>query len=253
MSLFGEETITVDEDAYEDQSEETAVDTDSEEVTDEVTEETELTDEEETDSEPEQSDELLLAKFKSTDDLMKAYTELQKQFTQNRQQKPAAQPDADELYQSYDRDPVATINYLVQQGIQQALSPIHQERQIESLTKNLDPVAKEYKQLHSDEGVNQLFQKIGELSQDFGNPELVRNPTQRIIKMAAAELWGSETKGQVFQTAREQGRQEAESMRKQKLGLAVTTTKKPTEAPKTEADHIIDGMMAASGKRGLFG
>lgn len=251
MSLFGEETTTVTEDSFEEQSEEIAVDTESEEVT-EVTEETELTEEVE-DSETEQSEELLLGKFKSTDDLMKAYTELQKTFTQSRQQKPVQTVDNDELLNAYDRDPIATMNYLVQQGIQQALSPIHQERQIESLTKNLDPVAKEYKQLHSDEGVNQLFQKISELSQDFGNPELVRNPTQRIIKMAAAELWGGETKTKVYQSALEQGRQDAENLRKQKQGLAVTTTKKPNEAPKTEADHIIDGMMAASGKRGLFG
>lgn len=250
--LFGEETITVTEDSIEEQSEETAVDTESEESYEETEEHTELTEEAE-DSQQEQSEELLLGKFKSTDDLMKAYTELQKTFTQSRQQ-PKQQPvDNEQLLDAYDRDPLSTINYLVQQGIQQALSPIHQERQMESLTKNFDVVAKDYKQLHSDDGVGQLFEKIQEIAQDMGNPELVKNPSQRVVRMAAQELWGGETKAKVYQSAHEQGRQEAESMRKQKQGLAVTATKKPNEAPKSEADHIIDGMMAASGKRGLFG
>lgn len=253
MSLFGDETITMTEDSVEEQSEELAVDTEEVTETIEETEEhTEITEDVE-DSQEEQSEELLMGKFKTTDDLMKAYTELQKSFTQSRQQKPVEQVDNEQLLDAYDRDPLNTINYLVQQGIQQALSPIHQERQVESLTKNLEPIAKEYKQMHSDEGVNQLFQKISEISQDFGNPELVRNPTQRIIKMAAAELWGGETKAKIHQSALEQGRQEAIDSRRQKQGLAVTTTKKPNEAPKTEADHIIDGMFAASGKKGLFG
>lgn len=248
--MFGEETITITEDSQEEQSEELAVETESE--YEEVTEEnTEVTEEVE-DSEPEQSEELLLGKFKSTDDLMKAYTELQKSFTQSRQQKPE-QVDNEQLLDAYDRDPLSTINYLVQQGIQQALSPIHQERQVESLTKNFDPIAKEYKQLHSDEGVNQLFSKISELAVEFGNPELVKNPTQRIMKMAASELWGGETKAKVYNSALEQGRQEAIDSRRQKQGLAVTTTKKPNEAPKTEADVIMDNIMAANSRSGLFG
>lgn len=252
MSLFGEETITMTEDSVEEQSEEVAVDTESEEVTEEVEQETELTEEVE-DSEQEQSEELLLGKFKSTDDLMKAYTELQKSFTQSRQQPKPEPVDNNELLEAYDRDPIATMNYLVQQGIQQALSPIHQERQVESLTKNFDPIAKEYKQLHSDEGVNQFFSKISELAVEFGNPELVKSPTQRIMKMAASELWGGETKAKVYNSALEQGRQDSENLRKQKQGLAVATTKKPNEAPKTEADIIMDNIMAANNRGGLFG
>lgn len=251
--MFGEETITITEDSIVEQSEELAVETEIEQDQEEVTEEnTELTEEVE-DSEQEQSEELLLGKFKSTDDLMKAYTELQKSFTQSRQQPKPEPVDNNELLDAYDRDPIATMNYLVQQGIRQALSPIHQERQVESLTKNFDPIAKEYKQLHSDEGVNQLFSKISELAVEFGNPELVKSPTQRIMKMAASELWGGETKAKVYNSALEQGRQDAENLRKQKQGLAVTTTKRPNEAPKTEADVIMDNIMAANNRGGLFG
>lgn len=259
MSLFGEETITFTEDSAMEQSEEQAVETEYEAV-EETEEQTESTEDVE-DSQVEQSEELIGGQFKSTEDLLKSYRELQKTFTKDRQQTKQEQPEVqinsdeynNQLLDAYDRDPLNTINFLVQQGIQQALSPIHQERQVESLTKNFDPIAKEYKQLHSDEGVNQLFGKISELAQDFGNPELVKNPTQRIMRMAAAELWGGETKAKIHQSALEQGRQDAENLRKQKQGLAVTTTKKPNEAPKTEADHIIDGMFAASGQKGLFG
>lgn len=251
MSLFGEDTITITEDSIEEQSEEVAVETESEQEEIEQSEEEVTT--EEQDSQEEQSEELLLGKFKSTEDLMKGYTELQKQFTQSRQ-KPAQQPVAnEEILDAFDRDPIATMNYLVQQGIQQALSPIHQERQIDSLTKNLDPVAKEYKQLHGDEGVGQLFAKISELASEYGNPELVRNPTQRIIKEAARELWGDESKSKVYNTALEQGRQESENLRKQKQGVAITTTKKPNEAPRTEAETIVDAIMSASKRGGLFG
>lgn len=259
MSLFGEETITMTDDSFEEQSEEVAVETEYEAV--EETEEQAESTEDTEDSQEEQSEELIGGQFKSTEDLLKSYRELQKTFTKDRQQTKQEQPQEqlntddynDRIIDSFNRDPAGTINYLVQQQLNSALAPINQERQVESLTKNFDPIAKEYKQLHSDEGVNQLFSKISELAQDFGNPELVKNPTQRIMRMAAAELWGGETKAKIHQSALEQGRQEAENLRKQKQGLAVTTTKKPNEAPKTEADHIIDGMFAASGKRGLFG
>lgn len=265
MSLFGDDATTLTESSVMEQLEVGAVETESEEVVEEIeaAEEVEEVEKEttETDSHEEQS-ELIGGKFKSTEDLLKAYQNLQSQFTKERQQskqqqeQPQQRIDPDEyterILDAFQRDPAGTINYLVQQQLNSALAPIQQERQLDSLTKNFDVVAKEYTQLHSDEGMGQLFQKIQEIADEFGNPELVRNPSQRVVKMAAQELWGGETKAKVYQSAMEKGRQQAEEMRRAKQGVAVQVTQKPKEQPKNEADLIRDGIISAGVSGGLF-
>lgn len=258
MSIFGEDTIPAFESPEQGHEEEAAVETETEQQ-DETTDETVNT---EQDADPDgHSDELLAGKYKSVDELVKGYKNLETQFhkgrqqplTQQQQPQETAEDFNDRVYNAFNKDPAGTINYLVQQQLQQALAPIHQERQLGSLTKNIEPIANEYTQLHTDEGAEQFFSKVREIADDLGNPELIKNPSQRVLRMAAAELWGSESKAQIFDKAKEQGRKEAEDIRRNKLGVAVSVTKKPNETPKTEADLIRDSIRAAGNRGGLFG
>ena len=262
MSIFGDETITF-EDSPEGQESDIAVETENEEQPNNELE-TEQSETEESESSPEgQGENLILGKFKNNGELARAYSELQKQFTQSRQQPTQQQqfqqpeqqqPDYTEVFwENFNNDPLKTMEFLVSNVVNQKTAPIYEQREQETLGKNIEALAKDYKQATTEEGMTAMFQKIGEIAQDLGNPKLAQNPSPRVLKMAAQELWG-DSKAQLYTKAKEQGRLDAEASRQAKLGVtAIGVTKKPNEAPKSEADHIIDGMMAASGKRGLFG
>ena len=240
-----------------------AVEAENEQV-EELETEADVQTEEVADPDAGHSDELLAGKYKSVDELVKGYKNLETQFHKNRQQPTTQTPQQQQpqesvdeynerVYNAFNRDPAGTINYLVQQQLQQALAPITQERQLNSLGKNIEPIANEYAQLHTDEGSEQFFAKVREIAEDLGNPELMKNPSQRVLRMAATELWGTESKAQIYDKALAKGREDAENARRAKLGVAVSVTKKPNEAPKTEADIIREGILGAGQRSGLFG
>lgn len=262
MSIFGEETITIDESPEQGQEEAIAVENQEEQQTEELETEQSETEESELSPDKGQGDDLILGKFKNNDELARAYSELQKQFTQSRQQPTQQQPQVQQqqptdynevFWDRFNQDPLGTMEFLVNNVVSQKTAPIYEQREQETLGKNIEAIAKDYKQATTEEGMTAMFQKVGEIAQDLGNPKLAQNPSPRVLKMAALELWG-DSKAQLYSKAKDQGRQEAEDARRAKQGAnSFAVSKKPNEAPKTEADHILDGMMAASGKRGLFG
>lgn len=102
--------------------------------------------------------------------------------------------------------------------------------------------------------MKQLFGRVNEIAQEFGNPDLARNPSQRILRMAATELFG-DSKAQLYEKAKQKGREEAEASRQAKKGLAAPSTgaKKPADKPKTEEEMIADNIVAAGRAQNLFG
>lgn len=265
MSLFDDDAITVPGASPEGQeAEQEAVETPEQEQPEDV-EQHESGDEQEQETEedtpsgdehPEQGDEKILGKFKSVDDLAKAYKSLERSFHQSRQpqqrqpattQTPAPQPGGEEhpndlVQRAFATDPVGTINYFVQQ----ALAPYQEQRESESLTRNIESIGKQYaKQLGAEGGMQKYFDKIAEIAQDFGNPALVRNPSPRVLRMAAEELWGGETRQQVYDKAKAAGRQEAETTRQAKKGLQAPSGAKQQQQPVSEEEAIRQGILAA--------
>lgn len=280
--LFGGETIPVPNSPESGHEESTAVETEDQaetveevestetEETEETTEQTEDTDQTETEDPDEgNSEELLAGKYKTPEDLAKAYRNAQKKIsqqseelrqykqqpeTQNQQQMPDNYNDI--IHEEFQRNPAGTINYLVEQQMKQQMEqhvqPLQQQIQDEQLGKSMDPISKQYTQARSEEGMVELFSKVGEIAQELGNPKLAQNPSQRVLKMAAQELWGEST-AQVYQKAKSQGRQEAQSTRQQKQGLDVKTSKKPQTQQLTPEQEIRQGILNAGSGSGLFG
>lgn len=214
--------------------------------------------------------------FKSAADLAKSYKELRKTFTQSRQQPtgqqqgqpPAGQqqpPQAGQgaqdfnqvFWQSFKENPMGTLQYLIQQSaeqlVQQSVSPFVEERQTEQLTRNIEAVAQDYKQITTEDGFKQLMDKVQEMAEDFGNPALAQNPSPRILRMAAQELYG-DSKAKLFEKGKQKGRQEAEEARRKKQGLgAPAGARRPEPQRKSAADEIGDSIVNASRGGGLFG
>lgn len=232
-----------------------------------ATKEQDIQDDEEADdspSEQERGEELLAGKYKSTDDLVKGYKELEKQFHQQRQQAqsnqsaapqtPTNQVDYNEMFwEQFRENPLGTMQTLLDMRINKELSPIHEQRQSEVLTRNLDDVAKEYPQMRTEEGFSALHGKVKEIAAELGNPDLASNPSPRVLRMAASELFG-DTKAQLYQKAKNAGRQEAETARRSKQGLNATgVTKQKSDTPKSEEELIRESIVNAGRRGGIFG
>lgn len=248
MPLF-EETTPVETSPGEGHVEETAVENEETGIVEEETEEVEESPEEGHD------DSLLAGKYRTVEDLTKAYKSLERSFHESRQKQPPKETpvdgeDPNEIVQrAFEQDPLGTIQYFVNQ----ALAPMTEKSESETLTRNFENVTKTYgKQLSTDEGMKSYFEKIGEIATELGNPALAKNPSNRVLKMAAEELWGTESKQQTYDKAKAKGREEAEIARQSKLGLSAPKGAKPKETPKTEAERIREGIMSV-GNSGLFG
>jgi len=213
---------------------------------------------------------LILGKFKTQDDLANAYLNLQREFTKSRQpqsQQPAqpqttaqqlGTPEQAALFkQQFEQNPLGVMQYLIDNAVAARTAPIHEQRQTDILTKHISEVAKEYKQVGTEEGMKQLFGKVAEIAEELGNPNLCKNPTARVLRMAAAEAFG-DTKQAVYDKAKQAGRKEAEAARAAKKGLPAARTgakaKATSEQPLSEEDSIRQGILAAGrGGRGLLG
>lgn len=160
--------------------------------------------------------------------------------------RPPAPPFAsrEAFLDALEQDPEATVRKLVAAE----LAPLHQERQLAALEKNIAPIAETYEQLHTEDGAAAFFAKVTEIASELGNPGLVRNPSARILKMAAEELWGS-SQAKTFAAGQEQGRAAAEAARAAKKAVAANPTGKAPAAAQSPEDEVADAILSA-GRRG---
>ncbi|MFD7521434.1 hypothetical protein [Paenibacillus chitinolyticus] len=197
---------------------------------------------------------------RNVEELARAYQELERQ---SRQPESAQQPitpqvpqaDPNQVFwQHFQQDPFGTMQYLIQNAVTQHTEPIQKQRQSEQLSRNIEAISKEYKQVGTEDGLTKLFGKVSEIAEELGNPALAKNPTQRVLRMAAAEAF-RETKQQLYNQAKAAGRKEAESARRQKRNLGAPSGTKQTqnEEPKTEADLIRESIVAAGRGSSIFG
>lgn len=203
---------------------------------------------------------LLAGKFKSQDDLVNAYKNLEREFTKSRQTKQTtttqeqttqqtqqSQGDPNELFwTNFQQDPLGMLSYLVNESVSQITKPIHEKEAYQTLGKDIDSLAKEYKQIQSEEGLSNLFNKAQEIASSLGNEQMARNP--RILKMAAIEAFG-DSKAEVYKKAKEEGKKEADEVRRTKQEMStVTSSKKPVEKAKTQEDLITDAILSFNTK-----
>lgn len=215
-------------------------------------------------SEEEHGDQLLAGKYKSVEDLVSGYKNLERQFHQSRQQQQTQQVpqqfqqqeqpmDYNEVFwEQFRENPLSTMQYLIDNAVNSRTAPIYEQRQNEVMARNIQDVAKEYAQVNSEEGMSQLFGRVQEIAQELGNPQLATNPTPRILRMAAQEAFG-DTKAQLYQKAKQAGRTEAENARRTKQGLPSTQTAKKQEQQKTEEDLVRESIRNAGRRGGIFG
>lgn len=246
-----------------------------ENVEEEVEEEVEETDEQDDEpSEQQEQGDLIAGKFKSQDDLVKAYKNLEREFHKSRQQEkqtpqvqtPQQQPPADDLnavIQDYwETNPAGVLQHLVTTMVEQQVSqikeqyinPLQEQRQTEVLANNIGELSNQYGQLMTEQGLGQLFGVVQEIAQELGNPDIAKNPTKRVLRLAASELWGEPSKAEMYQRGKEEAMQAREQSRRQKQAVNTKTAKKPKEPPKSEDDIIRERIMNAGYRSGgIFG
>ncbi|QJC52904.1 hypothetical protein HGI30_15905 [Paenibacillus albicereus] len=212
-----------------------------------------------------QDGELILGKFKSSDELAKAYQNLHREFTKSRQQ-PAAVPapqqaqsggqptDPNEVFWSHFKDnPFGTIQQLVAAAAAQQVAPLQQAREDEQLLKNVEALTKQYPRAASDEGMGLLFGKVAEIANELGNPGLVKNPSPRVLRMAAAEAFG-ESGAKAYEQGKRAGREESATARRTKQAANLPKGgKKQTEGELSPVEQMKANILAASQGGGIFG
>jgi len=283
MSIFGDETITVTESPDEGQEEVMAEETENEESFDDNDEsesfdqedegdgDDEQADDDEHDSSPEdgQDDGLILGKFKTKEDLAKAYQNLEREYTKARQgagqqpgnqssvvtqQNDQQQPDLNTMFWERFRDnPLQTMEAVIGHIVNDRTAPIFEERRTATLSSHIQNIAKSYPQVGTEEGLKQLVDKVREFAEEVGNPELIRNPTDKIMRFAAREAFG-DTASKAFEKGKAAGRSESERTRQSKQGLGTKGGAKQQPAPAmSEEESTKAGILAAGRGGGLFG
>lgn len=259
-----DEFFTSDAEQVEDESAES---NDEEELVDneelESDEEVEYEDEDESSEQEQDESPLIAGKFKSQDDLVNAYKNLEKQFTQSRQtkqfetQQPVqqtqqSQEDFNErFFDDFQQNPLGVISYFVNNAVAQVTQPIKDKEQDIALGNDIDKLSKNYKQIQSEEGMTSLFNKAREIAFEMGNENLAKS--SRVLSMAAQEVFG-DSKADVYKKAKQEGKQEAEETRRTKQEMStITSSKKPVERAKTAEELAIESIMGASKRNGIFG
>lgn len=254
------------EDPYAEDQDEGIEETDPEEESEVDPDEEEETDPDDGNSDPK----LLAGKYKTVDELVNGYQNLQREFTKSRQpqgqQQPAMQTpvqpvgteeQSKQFWEVFQQNPLGTMQYLIENAVAARTAPIHEQRETDALSRNIDALSKEYKQVGTEDGMSKLFGKVQEIAQELGNPNLAKNPTARILRLAASEAFG-DTKQAVYNKAKQEARKEVEATRSAKKNLpAARTGTKPkitNEQPLSPEDEIRQGILAAGrGGRGLLG
>jgi hypothetical protein len=251
------------EDPYnEDQDDEIEEADPEEEIEEDPDEEEEADPDEDGNSDPK----LLAGKYKNVDELLKGYQNLQREFTKSRQpqgqQQPASQTpvqpvgtpeQSKQFWDVFQQNPLGTMQYLIDNAVAARTAPINEQRESDVLSRNIESLSKEFKQVGTEDGMKQLFGKVAEIAEEMGNPNLAKSPSPRILRMAATEAFG-DTKQAVYNKAKQQGRNEAEAARAAKKGLpAARTGSKPkvtNQQQLSPEDEIRQGIMAANGRGG---
>ena len=204
------------------------------------------------------TDEKLAGKFKSVDDLVKGYKNLEKAFHQSRQpqqqnnsqqQQPvkSQQEVSDAIFQAMTEDPASVIQYFVQQ----ALAPIQQEKADMQLQNNLQELSKDYSEISDEKGLADMFIKAKEIAFELGNPNL--SESKRILKMACQELYPKSTSKLVKQVKNETQEEILENM-KTKQNVNTNNNMKQSKqnnGSKTPEELIIEGIFNA-GRKNIF-
>lgn len=199
----------------------------------------------------------LPGQYASTEEILAAYRQQalpqQQPPTQPQyQQSPEETGNPSEMFWDLFRnDPLGTMQYLIEQGVQQRVAPIYEERAGEAFRANLDRVGQEFPQIKTQEGIQGLYGKVQEIARELGNPNLAQNPSQRILRMAAQELHGNNQ--QVYQQALQKGKQQADEARRMKQGLNSSAAKNAKPAEKSVEEQIAESIVGAGRRNGIFG
>lgn len=215
-------------------------------------------DQESEETSPDGQEELIAGKFKSTDDLVKAYKNLEREFHKSRQKQPEqnqqpqqSQDNNEAFWQVFQNDPMGTVQFLVNQMVQQQTAPIYEQQANAQLTNNMNTLAQDYQQLYTEEGVNTFSSTVHSIAEELGHPEWIQNPPKRILQMAAQEAFG-DSKADLYRKAKQQGKEEAENLRKQKQGLSASTSK-PQQQQKSMEEQIAEAIVQAGYGGSMFG
>lgn len=215
-------------------------------------------------------------------DYQKAYQELRREFTRKSQelaelkrqtQPPAQQPGqgqqinqealTSQFWEDFQRDPVNTLFRFAdvvadqrvkqyQKQVEQLITPIYETQATQTFAKNMDGLAKAYPDLRTQEGYAKFSQRVNEIAQEVGNPNLVYNPPKRVLDMAAREIFG-DSGTRLYQKAKAQGKEEAMNTIRTKQGLNAPAGAKPKEQPKSIEEQIADSIVNAGRRGGIFG
>jgi len=195
--------------------------------------------------------------IRTKEDLAKAWKAKQQPAPTTPQQ--PAQPAMSEqeltdiFFTNFEKNPLATMQYLIDQVVGAKTAVYDAREQEHQLAANMDPIVQDYVQVRSEQGMTQLFERVADIARELGNPRLAQNPTQRVLRMAAQELWPTRT-ADVYKAAVAEGREAAAADRRAKSSAQINTTTKRQAAPpqKSEADQIADSIVDAGRGRGLF-
>ncbi|AZN43362.1 hypothetical protein [Paenibacillus albus] len=285
LSIFGDETITPmgspdvsgqDDQAEAGQAENNAPDFDDQD--DDAADQYDDSDDNEQanddgdDTSPQdgQGDNLILGKFKTQEDLANAYANLQREFTKQRQQQGGGQGNQqqapmsqqpngqqqdpnDVFWNSFKTDPFGTMQYMVRLMAQGEIAPIVEQRNTETLGRNIDAVAKLYPTARTEEGMQQMWSKVEEIANELGNPQLMQQPTERILRMAAQEAFGSSA-SKAYEQGKRAGREDAANTRRNKQAANMPRgTKQQKSTDLSPVEQMKANILAAGKGGGLFG
>lgn len=252
----GQEVETAEEQSFEEEIEQ------EQEIHEEDYESAdEESDEEEAPLENEGQEQLIAGKFKSQDDLVKAYKNLEREFHKSRQQpsqpqqpiQQQPQQDINELFWTqFQQDPFGTMNQFVNAMVEQRTAGLYEQQQTQTVSQHFQSLSNEFPQLATEQGMSEFANKIFEVAEELGNPNLAANPSPRIMKLAAMEAFG-DSKASLYKKAKQQGRMEAENARRAKQGLSAPKQTKPKQVEKSPEELIADSIVSAGSRRGLFG
>ena len=110
----------------------------------------------------------------------------------------------------------------------------------------------EYPDLSTSEGREMIAAKVQEIAAELGTPQIVVRPSERILRLAAGEIWG-DNKATIYEKAKAKGQAEALAAIKAKQGVTTTMTKKPAEQPKSLEDQAADIILNSGRSGGIFG
>jgi hypothetical protein len=265
---LGQEEVVTEEQNTEYQETEIE-ETGAEETTEEVTEEDSPSEKTEQGEEPE---------F----DYSKAYRELRKDYTRKAQElaelkrqqlqmapqyMPGQEQDFEQLnerfWQEFQQNPTEMLYRFadsvanqrlqqMEQQMQQLIAPIYEDKASREYRRNMEGLTKTHPQIKTEEGYQQFVQRVQEIAQELGNPNLVYNPPKRILDLAAKELFG-DTGTKLYQRAVAKGKEEALNNIRTKQGLGTSNGAKPKTQPKSIEEQIAESIVNSGRSGGIFG